>query len=318
MIDQSDGTAWMAMYALNMMRIAIELAGHDSAYEDMASKFFEHFLSIAAAMTDLGGTGVALWDEQDGFFYDVLALPDGRQVQLKLRSLVGLIPMFAVEVLDAGVFDRLPEFGARARWFLRHRPDLASLVSYWSEPGHRDSHLLSLLRGHRLKCLLRRMLDEAEFLSPYGVRSLSKVYAEPYILDLDGARFSIGYEPAESRGRAFGGNSNWRGPVWMPINFLLIDALRSFDHYYGGDFRVECPVGSGQTMSLREIADFLAERLRGLFRTGPDGTRPFCGRGAGACMAGTDLLFHEYFHGETGQGLGAAHQTGWTALVACL
>jgi hypothetical protein len=316
MIDQADGTAWMAMYALNMMRIAIELAFTNPAYEDMASKFFEHFLAIAAAMTDLGGDDVELWDEEDGFFYDVLALPDGRNIRLRLRSVVGLIPMFAVAVLDASVFDRLPEFAARTRWFLAHRPDLAGLVSHWTEPGKSATHLLSLLRGHRLKCLLRRMLDEREFLSPYGIRSLSKVYTTPYVLDLDGMQFSIDYQPAEAHGRAFGGNSNWRGPVWMPINFLLIESLRQFHGYYGDDFKVECPVGSGKLVSLGEIADFLSARLVSLFRLREDGTRPFCGQGPGACTVSGDVLFHEYFHGETGQGLGAAHQTGWTALVA--
>jgi hypothetical protein len=298
-IDQADGTAWMATYALNMMRIAIELAGKNPVYEDMASKFFEHFLSIAAATTDIGGA--ALWDETDGFFYDVLALPDGRHIRLQLRSIIGLIPMFAVEVLDDGVFDRLPAFGARTRWILQHRPDLARLVSYWTEPGKGGRRLLSLLRGHRLKCLLQRMLNEAEFLSPHGVRSLSRVYTVPYVLEVDGARFTIEYEPGESRGRLYGGNSNWRGPVWMPINFMLVEALRAFHSYYGDDFQVECPVGSGKNLSLRAVADFLSARLVSLFR-----------------RDGDDLLFYEYFHGETGQGLGASHQTGWTALIVCL
>jgi len=311
-IDQADGTAWMATYALNMMRIAIELAGHNPVYEDMASKFFEHFLSIAAAMTDIGGA--ALWDEADGFFYDVLALPDGRHIRLQLRSIIGLIPMFAVEVLDDGVFDRLPAFGARTRWFLQHRPDLARLVSYWTEPGKGGRRLLSLLRGHRLKCLLQRMLNEAEFLSPHGVRSLSRVHATPYVLELDGARFTIEYEPGESRGRLYGGNSNWRGPVWMPINFMLVEALRAFHSYYGDDFQVECPVGSGTNLSLRKVADHLSTRLVNLFRRDANGVRPFRSHRTDD----TDLLFHEYFHGETGQGLGASHQTGWTALVVCL
>jgi hypothetical protein len=306
------------MYSLNMMRISIELAYADPAYEDMASKFFEHFLAIAGAMTDMGGQGTGLWDETDGFYYDVLALPDGRHIRLQLRSIVGLIPIFAVEVLDSDVFDRLPQFAVRARWFLEHRPGLASLVSRWTEPGKGDLRLLSLLRGHRLTCLLNRMLDPAEFLSPHGVRSLSKVYAKPYTLDIDGQHFEIGYEPGEAQGFLYGGNSNWRGPVWFPINVMLIDALRSFHTYYGDDFRVECPVGSGTKLSLNEVADFLAARLVSLFRIGPDGKRPFCGNRPGECGSSDELMFNEYFHGETGQGLGAAHQTGWTGLVACL
>jgi hypothetical protein len=317
-IDQADGTAWMAMYALNMMRIAIELAGTEPVYQDLASKFFEHFLAIAAAMTDIGGRGNGLWDEKEGFFYDILALPDGRHIKMRLRSIVGLIPMFAVEVLDSEVFDRLPEFAARTRWFLQHRPDLAGLVSHWTEPGKGDRRLLSLLRGHRLKCLLRWMLNEAEFLSPYGVRSLSRAYTTPYMLEVDGQRFEIGYEPGESSGGSYGGNSNWRGPIWFPINFMLVESLRSFHLYYGEDFKVECPVGSGSLLCLREVADYLTERLTRLFRRGADGKRPFCGTGPGACTQSDDALFHEYFHGETGKGLGAAHQTGWTALVACL
>jgi hypothetical protein len=315
-IDQADGTAWMAMYALNMMRIAIELAYEDPAYEDMASKFFEHFLAIADAMTGMGGAG--LWDEESGFFYDALALPDGRHIRLELRSIVGLIPMFAVEVLDSDVFERLPDFGLRTRWFLKHRPAMANLVSRWTEPGKGDQRLLSLLRGHRLTCLLRRMLDPAEFLSPYGVRSLSKIYAQPYVLELDGQRYDIGYEPGEARGVAYGGNSNWRGPVWFPINFMLIESLRAFHSYYGDDFRVECPVGSGTMLSLNEVADFLGARLTALFRIGPNGGRPFCGDRPGECGASDELMFYEYFHGETGKGLGASHQTGWTGLVACL
>jgi len=311
-IDQADGTAWMAMYALNMLRISIELARANQVYEDMATKFFEHFLAIAAAMADVGGQGTHLWDETDGFFYDVLDMPDGAQVPLRLRSIVGLIPIFAVEVLDPEIFAALPAFAGRANWVLRHRPALAALVSHWTAPGRGERHLLSLLRGHRLKCLLRRMLDPAEFLSPYGVRSLSKIHAAPYRMSLDGMEFSIGYEPGESLARVYGGNSNWRGPVWFPVNFMLIRALRDFHAYYGDDFRVECPVGSGAMLSLREVAAFLSARLVSLFRAGADGARPFCG------AATDELLFHEYYHGETGRGLGASHQTGWTALVACM
>ncbi len=321
-IDQSDGTAWMAMYALNLMRIAIELAYTDNVYEEMASKFFEHFLAIAEAMTDMAGKGVGLWDNQDEFFYDVLTLPDGRHLPLRLRSIVGLIPIFAVEVLDPDVFERLPEFAARTRWFLHHRPEMAKLVSRWTEAGKGDVRLLSLLRGHRLKCLLRRALDETEFLSPYGIRSLSKAHAErPYVLEVGGGHYEIGYEPGESTRGLFGGNSNWRGPVWFPVNFLLVESLRRFHRYYGDDFTVECPVGSGQRLTLSQVADEIARRMAALFLPGQDGRRPFWGDDS---KSATDpdfqnaLMFHEHFHGDTGRGLGAAHQTGWTGLVANL
>jgi hypothetical protein len=321
-IDQSDGTAWMAMYALNMMRIAIELALDNPAYEDLASKFFEHFLSIAEAMSDMGGCGLGLWDSQDEFYYDVLSLPDGRKLPLRLRSIVGLIPIFAVEVLEPEVFIRLPEFAARTRWFLKHRPRMAGLVSRWSEPGVGDRGLLSLLRGHRLKCLLRRALDAHEFLSDFGVRSMSKAHeATPYVLQVDGSRYEIGYEPGEAQRTLFGGNSNWRGPVWFPVNMLLVESLRVFHSYYGPDFTVECPVGSGKYLNLSQVADELAARLARLFLAGEDGRRPFWGDNV---QAATDplfrdqLMFNEHFHGDTGRGLGASHQTGWTGLVANL
>jgi hypothetical protein len=321
LIDQSDGTAWMAMFTLNMMRIALELAIEDDAYEDMATKFFEHFLYIAEAMTKAGGIG--LWDEKDQFFYDVLHLPnDGATIPLRVRSMVGLIPLFAVEVIGARAFQALPAFSERLQYFLVNRPDLAALISRWTDMGSGERHLLSLLRGHRMKMLLRQMLDEAEFLSPYGVRALSKYHeANPYVLAVNGEKYSIGYEPGEGTTHAFGGNSNWRGPVWMPVNILLVDSLREFHRYYGDDFRVECPVGSGQMMSLKDVANMLAGRLKSLFLRGADGRRPFLGDDA---LSQSDpdfrdnLLFHEYFHGDTGRGLGAAHQTGWTGCIALL
>ncbi|HUB11225.1 MAG TPA: glucosidase [Acetobacteraceae bacterium] len=322
LINQSDGTAWMAMYALNMMRIALELAIDDSAYEDIATKFFQHFLYIAEAMTNMGGEGVALWDEEDGFYYDVLALPDGRNVPLRVRSMVGLIPLFAVHVLESHEFARFPDFGLRLRWFLDHKPELARLVSRWTEQGSGERHLLSLLRGHRMKCLLRRMLDETEFLSDYGVRSLSRVHSDqPFVLEEDGHRLAIEYAPGDSVTAAFGGNSNWRGPVWMPVNFLLIESLYEFHRYYGDDFLVECPVGSGHKLTLRQIADELRRRLGRLFLHGPNGGRPALGENA---LLRNDpafrdhLLFFEYFHGDSGRGLGASHQTGWTGLIALL
>ena len=327
-MDQADGTAWMAMYALNMLRIALILAQDDLAYEDIASKFFEHFLLIAEAMTKLGakpdvspGTGPAdgLWNEAEGFYYDVLRLPDGRRRMLQIRSMVGLIPLFAVEVLDPAMVAALPGFAARLRWVLQHRPHLAALVSRWEVPGAGYTMLLSLLRGHRMKALLSRMLDETEFLSAYGVRSLSKIHlSQPYELQEGGQTFRIAYDPGEGSTRAFGGNSNWRGPVWMPVNYLILDSLREFHRYYGPTFRVECPVGSGVMLNLAGVADELARRLTRLFLRGPDGLRPAMAD-AQEGEAGEDaILFHEYFHGDTGRGLGAAHQTGWTALVTLL
>ncbi len=316
-LSQSDGTAWMAMFALDLMRIAAELALVDHTYEDMATKFFEHFLLIAGAADENGG----LWDEQDQFFYDVINLPDGTEIPLRARTMVGLIPIFAVAVLRSEHVDQLTEFRDRMAWFLRHRPKLAELVSRWDEPGEERSALLSLLRGHRLTMLLQRMLDPAEFLSPFGVRAVSKVYgADPFRFQWNGARFELDYEPGESRTGLFGGNSNWRGPIWMPVNFMLIESLRRFDKYYGANFQVERP-GEGGTLSLAAIADDVSDRLIGIFRRGPDGRRPV--HGANALLSEDPhfrdlLLFYEYFHGDDGHGLGASHQTGWTGLVAVL
>ncbi len=321
-INQSDGTAWMAMYTLNLLRMALDLAHDDPVYEDIATKFFEHFLYIAAAMTNMGGDGVGLWDEEDQFFYDVLNLPDGTAMPMRVRSLVGLLPLCAVEVLDANNAARFPEFSKRALWFLSHRPDLASLVSRYNVPGKGNRVLLSLLRGHRMKALLSRMLDETEFLSDYGVRAVSRYHAtHPYVLSYGGQSYSIGYVPGESVSGVFGGNSNWRGPIWMPINFLLLESLYEFQRYYGDDFQVECPTGSGRFLSLAEVAAELGRRLTRIFLRGPDGHRPVLGDNK---MLQNDprfrdyIPFHEYFHGDTGRGLGAAHQTGWTALVALL
>ncbi len=321
-LDQTDGTAWMAMFALNMMRIALELALEDNAFEDIASKFFEHFLYIAQALNDIGERGIGLWSETDKFFHDVLNLPDGRMHELKLRSMVGLTPLFAVETLEPDLLRRLPNFARRLHLFLLRRPDLADLVSRWDEPGIGERRLLSLLRGHRMKRLLLRVLDRDEFLSDYGIRSLSRYHERhPYVFDSDGARIHVGYEPGESRTDMFGGNSNWRGPVWFPMNYLIVEALDRFHHYYGPEFVVECPTGSGQLRTLREIADEIAERLARLFLKDAQGRRPALGS---AEMMQTDphfagmVQFHEYFHGDTGKGLGASHQTGWTGLVANL
>jgi hypothetical protein len=322
LINQSDGTAWMAMYSLNLMRIALALAEDNPVYENVATKFFEHFLYIAQAMANMGASGLGLWDEADEFYYDVLQLPGGERVPLKVRSMVGLIPMFAVEVLDDCIFARMPDFTRRLRWFLDYRPDLASLVSRWTEPGSGERRLLSLLRGHRLKRLLARMLDESEFLSDYGVRAVSKYHEpHPFAFEHQGNRFEIGYVPGESVSNLFGGNSNWRGPIWMPVNYLLIESLRRFHRYYGDEFTVECPVGSGRKLTLAEVADELSRRLSRLFLKDASGRRPVFGESLRHRDHPTfrdHILFHEYFHGDTGRGIGASHQTGWTGLVALL
>ncbi len=321
-IEQSDGTSWMGMFCLNMMRIALELAQVNPVYEDIATKFFEHFLYIAAAMNNIAGEGISLWDEQDEFFYDVLHLPEGAHVPLRVRSMVGLIPLFAVEVIDPDLLDTVPHFKRRLEWFLNNRPELAKLISRWYESGAGERRLVAMTRGHRMKRLLRRALDPNEFLSDYGIRALSKVHEDhPYMLHVGEAVHAVRYEPAESRSGLFGGNSNWRGPIWFPVNYLLIESLQRFHHYYGDDFKVECPTGSGRYLTLREIADELSRRLIGIFVRAGDGRRPVYG---GLEQFQSDprwrdyILFHEYFHGDNGAGLGANHQTGWTGLVAKL
>jgi hypothetical protein len=321
-IDQADGTSWMAMYALNLMRIALELAQHNHVYEDIATKFLEHFLHIAEAMSNIGERGVGLWDDADKFFYDVLHLPDGRMTSLKVRSMVGLIPLFAVEVLEPELLARVPEFAQRLEWFLQYRPDLAQLVSHWNEEGRGHRRLLSLLRGHRMKKLLNRLLDETEFLSPYGVRALSRVHeGNPYVYRHDGMDLGVRYQPAESDSGLFGGNSNWRGPIWFPVNFLIIESLQKFHHYYGDDFQIECPTGSGTRVSINTVANELATRLTRIFLKNEDGVRPVFGHHPRLQQDPhfrDHVLFYEYFHGDTGRGVGASHQTGWTGLIAKL
>jgi hypothetical protein len=321
-LEQADGTSWMAMYCLNMMRIALELAQTRPAYEDMATKFFEHFLYIAEAMTQLGGTEGGLWDQEDGFYYDVLHGADGSNFPMKIHSLVGLVPLFAVETLEPALLEKLPVFKRRLEWFLTHRPDLAALVSRWREPGQGDTRLLSLLRGHRMTRLLKRMLDESEFLSDYGVRALSKYHqAHPYELWLREEKLSVAYQPGESETGLFGGNSNWRGPVWVPMNFLLLQSLKRFHSYYGDDFKVECPVGSGKMLTLDAAASELSRRVCSIFLNDAQGRRPVFGQYP---LLRDDphfkdhLLFFEYFHGDNGRGIGASHQTGWTGLVALM
>ena len=328
-INQADGTSWMAMYCANLLRIALELARNNKVYEDIATKFFEHFLSIAAAINGVADghgplpeDGLALWDEGDEFYYDELSLPDGQKIPLKIRSLVGLVPLFAVEVIEPSLLQMLPDFASRMEWFLTNRPDLAKLVSRWQVCGTGDRRLLSLLRGHRMKCLLRRMLDEKEFLSEFGVRALSKVHeTEPFRLEAGGAVHEVCYWPAESESGLFGGNSNWRGPIWLPMNYLIIESLQKFHHYYGDDFKVECPTGSGHFMTLDEVAGELSRRLVKLFVKDEHGRRPVLNyhpKLANDPHFKDCLLFHEYFHGDNGRGVGASHQTGWTGLIAKL
>jgi len=321
-INQSDGTSWMAMYSLNLMRIALELAEHNHVYEDIASKFFEHFLDIARAMSSMYASDTGLWDEEDQFYYDVLNLPDDKQVRLRVRSMVGLIPLFAVETLEPELLEKLPGFRKRLEWFLNHRPDLARLVSHWESPGRGQRRLLSLLRGHRMKKLLRRMLDESEFLSDYGVRALSRAHlAHPFVLKVGDVDQSVRYAPGESETRQFGGNSNWRGPIWFPLNFLIVESLQKFHHYYGNDFKVECPTGSGHFLTIDQVATELSHRLSRIFLKDAKGERPVMRHQP---QLQTDpyyrdcIPFYEYFHGDTGRGVGASHQSGWTSLIAKL
>jgi hypothetical protein len=321
-LEQADGTSWMAMYALNMLQISMELASHHRVFEAMAIKFSEHFLYIAGSISNMGEDSCGLWDDEDGFYYDMLRKPDGTADRLRLRSLVGLIPMFAQVVFEEAKWDKLPKLKEQLEWFMKQRPDLVQLVSHWTDTSGNNEHLLSLLRGHRMKLLLKRMLDPNEFLSDYGVRSVSKTYQDqPYRYHLDGFHYTVKYIPAESDSNMFGGNSNWRGPIWIPVNYLIIESLRNFQQYYTDDFRVEYPTGSGEYFSLAEIADSLSRRLKNIFLRNETGERPALG---GHPKLNHDpyfkdyILFHEYFNGDNGKGLGANHQTGWTGLVALL
>ncbi len=321
-IEQSDGTSWMAMYSLNLLAIAMELAKEDKAYEDVASKFWEHFVHIADAMNNLGEERIELWNEEEGFYYDVLHLPDETYFPLKVRSMVGLIPLFAVETLEAELLDQLPNFKRRMEWFINNRPELVGNIACMRTPGSGERRLLSVVTQDRLRRVLSVMLDEREFLSDYGIRALSRFHHDhPYILKVDDIEHRVDYEPAESSTRLFGGNSNWRGPIWFPVNYLLIESLQKFHHYLGDDFKVECPAGSGQMMNLWEVSAELSRRLSRIFLRGADNRRAFYGD---LEKFQTDphwrdlLLFHEYFHGDNGAGLGASHQTGWTGLVAKL
>jgi hypothetical protein len=319
-IEQADGTAWMAMFCLNMLRIAIELTPHDRAYEDIASKFFEHFLYISSAMNQLGDGG--LWDEQEGFFYDWLRLPDGNKIPLRVRSLVGLIPLFAVTTLDQEPIDKMPGFKRRMSWFIKHRPDLCGNIASITRRGMGERQLLSMVHPSRLRRVLETMLDPNEFLSDYGIRGISRVHKDhPFVLHVDGHEYRVDYEPAESTTGLFGGNSNWRGPIWFPVNYLMIESLQRYHHYFGDEFQVECPTGSGVMMNLSDVAAELSRRMAHIFLRDEHGRRPVFG---GTEKFQTDphfrdyIPFYEYFHADNGAGLGASHQTGWTALVAKL
>lgn len=316
-LEQADGTSWMAMYALNMMRIAMELTQYYSVYEDMAIKFFEHYLYIAGAMDQQ-----SLWDEEDGFFYDVLQLSNGEAKSLKLRSIVGLIPLFAVEVVEHELFEKMPNFQKRMDWILKNKKELADLVSQWQVPGQSKKHLMSILRKTRLKKILSRMLDENEFLSPFGIRAMSKVYEKtPFVFSVHDHQYVVHYIPAESDSSMFGGNSNWRGPIWFPINFLIIESLQRYHHYFNDELKVELPTGSENWFNLNEVASNLSLRLQHIFLKDADGNRAFNG---GIQKLNLDpyfknyIHFYEYFHGDNGRGVGASHQCGWTATVAKL
>jgi hypothetical protein len=321
-IEQSDATSWMGMYCLNMLAIALELAREDSAYEDVASKFFEHFVYICRAMNNIGGQGIELWNREDGFFYDVLDLPDGRKFPMKVRSMVGLIPLFAVETIGSELVDRLPGFKRRMQWFLENRPDFAQHVETETTADGHVRRFFSLVNRQRLKQICRYLLDEEEFLSPHGIRAVSRVHRDrPYVLDVMGTEHRVDYEPAESSTGLFGGNSNWRGPVWFPVNYLIIESLQKFHFYLGDGYRVECPHGSGQLRTLWDVAGDISRRLNRIFLRDADGRRPVFG---GTAKLQNDphfrdhVLFYEYFHGDNGAGIGASHQTGWTGLVAKL
>jgi glycogen debranching enzyme len=311
----------MGMYSLNMMTIALELAKENPSYEDVASKFLEHFVYISRAMNNIAGQGIELWDRTEGFYYDVLRLPDGRSFPLRVRSLVGLIPLFAVETLESELIDTLPGFKRRMQWFIDNLPEFSDYIETLTTATN-IRRFLSLVSRERLQRVLSIMLDESEFLSPYGIRSLSRRHWDhPYTLRLDGTEYRVDYEPAESRTGLFGGNSNWRGPIWFPVNFLIIESLQKFHWFLGDNFQVECPTASGRLMNLWQVSLELERRLTRIFLRDEHGRRP---------VYGDDekfqhdphwrdlLLFFEYFHGEDGSGLGASHQSGWTGLVAKL
>ncbi|HEV3145780.1 MAG TPA: glucosidase, partial [Gemmataceae bacterium] len=318
-LEQADGTAWMCLFCENMLEIAVELAKTDAEYADMAIKFVEHFLWIASSMAHVGGD-TGMWDEDDGFFYDVLRLPNGQSQRLKVRSMVGLLPFCAATVFEGGLIQQYPEVGQRFARFIAARPEIRAAIHDPAQPGVKGSHLASILDETKLRRVLSKMLDENEFLSEFGIRSLSRFHAEhPYVFNAGGQEYRVSYLPAESDTGMFGGNSNWRGPIWMPVNGLILRALLQYYLYYGDDFTVECPTGSGRYMNLYQVAEEIQRRLSNMFLKGKDGRRPIYG---GSDKFQNDphwrdlILFYEYFHGDNGAGLGANHQTGWTGIIA--
>jgi hypothetical protein len=323
-IEQADGTAWMAMFSLNMLRIALELARTRPAYEDVATKFFEHFVYIADAFYDMAGQGVSLWNDEDGFFYNVLHVPGGEFFPLRVRSFVGLIPLFAAESLKADLLEKFPRFRARLEWFLKYRPQLATRVAPLQERGAHGDYQLAIVDREKLVRILERLFDPAEFMSDHGLRALSRYHADhPVRWHVDSQVYEVGYEPAESSSGLFGGNSNWRGPIWFPVNYLMIEALQKYHHFLGDSYKMEVPKGSGHLLTLGQAADELGRRLVRIFLRdeGNGGRRPvFSGESLfQENPAWRDyLLFYEYFHGDNGAGIGSSHQTGWTALVANL
>jgi hypothetical protein len=321
-LEQSDGTSWMAMFCLNMLAIALELAKDDKVYEDVASKFFEHFVYISDAMNNVGTEDTKLWNERDGFYYDVMHLKNHRNIPLRLRSMVGLIPLFAVETIEDKWLDDLPEFKKRTEWFLKNRSDLTDDIACMQEPGRENRRLLAIVTKEQLRSVLRYMLSENEFLSDYGIRALSRYYKNnPYVFEAGEMRHEVEYEPAESRTGMFGGNSNWRGPIWFPVNYLLIEALQKFDFYYGESFKVEFPTGSERMLTLWEVSQELSKRLSNIFLKDAEGNRAVYGNDKKFQIDEhwrDYVLFYEYFHGDKGCGLGASHQTGWTGLIAKL
>ena len=320
-MEQSDGTSWMATYSLSMLMIALDLAMQDPVYEDTAIKFWEHFLYIVNAMNrSIDGEGI--WDEEQGFYYDVLHVSHGEHIPMRIRSIVGLVPLFAVQTLEPGLMQRLPNFAHRIQWYLEHRPDLTRNIACFHAEGVKERQLLAIVDEKRLRRILQIMLDEKEFLSPYGIRSISQFHRDhPFKLEIGGRESVVDYEPGESTTSLFGGNSNWRGPIWFPVNFLIIEALQRYHHYYGDKLKVECPTGSGNSMNLGQVAAELSDRLAGLFTRNAEGKRPAHGRNP---LFQSDpywkdlVLFYEYFHADSGAGLGASHQTGWTGLIAKL
>jgi len=321
-LQQADATSWMAMYAINMLRISLELAQHNKAYEESAAKFFRHFLNIGWAMHHIGKKDISLWDEQDEFYYDAIQFENGTSQRLRIRSLVGIIPLLAVEIMNKTVFENLREFNTRLEVIRLTRPDLTRIISDIDKKNKDGNYLFAILVGDRLEQLLKRLLDEAEFLSDYGIRSLSKCHQEePYVFGYMGNKYIIQYEPGESSSAMFGGNSNWRGPVWLPLNYLIIHALRKYHEYYGDTYTYEFPAGSGNKLTLKQIANQLTKRLLKIFERNDEGRFQYHANHQSHWKENhfkEHHLFYEFFHGDTGQGLGASHQTGWTSLIANL